>query len=152
MGVQYLSQQKYNQLKEELADIRQNKKPETAKRIDEARQMGDLKENAEYQAAREHMSWLESRAKEIDAILSHAEIVDQTVHSDAVIIGSTVVVEVQGKEKTYMIVGAQEANPLEGKISNESPIGHALVGKKKGETVIVDLPAGKQSYIIKDVR
>lgn len=148
MTIQYISQEKFDALKEEAKDIKLNKMPETANRIDEAKQMGDLKENAEYHAAREQMGWLAGRLTEIEAILDHAEIVSKQGPTDAVGIGSDVTVSFNGKEKTYTVVGAQEANPLEGKISNESPIGSALFGKKKGAVVDVSLPAGVVSYTI----
>lgn len=151
MTVQYLSQKKFDQLKEEAADIKKNKMPETANRIDEAKQMGDLKENAEYHAAREQMGWLNGRLKEIESILDHAEIVSKQGPSDTVGIGSAVTVAFKGKERTYTVVGAQEANPIEGKISNESPIGSALFGKKKGSEVEVTLPAGIVTYTILNI-
>lgn len=151
MTTQYVSQEKYNELKEELQKIQKEDMPKTATRIDEAKQMGDLKENAEYHAARERMAWLASRVREIEAILAHAEILETPAGGNIVQLGSTVLVEVQGKERTYMIVGAQEADPLEGKISNESPIGDALLGAKKGNTIDIPLPAGIQTYTIKDI-
>ncbi len=152
MTTQYLSQEKFDQLKEELQTIQKTEMPATAVRIDEAKQMGDLKENAEYHAARERMGWLAGRVREIEAILANAEIMETSTGGDLVRIGSTVVVEVNGKERTYTIVGAQEADPLEGKISNESPIGEALLGAKQGEQIEVELPAGMQTYIVQKIQ
>ena len=152
IDTQYISQEKKDALLEELEDIRKNKIPTTAKRIDEARQMGDLSENAEYHAAREDMAWTQSRAKEIEHILSNSQLVDDSVKSDVVGIGSTIIVEGNGKEKEFTIVGAHEADPLSGKISNESPMGEAFFGKKKGDKVSVTIPAGTIEYKIKKLK
>ncbi len=153
MPTQYISQEKYNELAAELHIITTEKKQETAKRIDEAKQHGDLKENAEYHAAREQLAWLLSRAKEIEHILHTAEIASTTTGpSETVTLGSTIVVTMQGKERVYTIVGAQDAKPAEGKISNESPIGNALYGKKVGNTISITLPSGKQEVTILEIR
>ena len=128
---QYLSEQKYAALKQELKDLKEEQIPAIATRIDEARQMGDLSENAEYHQAREEMAWAQGRVKEVEYILEHAEIIEQSgKEKDGIVrLGSTLEVALGDKERTYTIVGAQEADPLEGKISNESPLGEALVGK-----------------------
>jgi len=146
---QYLSLHKLEELKAELRLLKEQKIPDLAKRIDEAKQLGDLSENAEYHQAREDMSWAQSRAKEIEHILSNVQIVSDTGSGDVISIGSTILVGVNDKEKKFTIVGAQEANPLTGKISNESPLGAAFMGKKKGDKVHVQVPAGVQTYIIK---
>ncbi|PIR74493.1 MAG: transcription elongation factor GreA [Candidatus Magasanikbacteria bacterium CG10_big_fil_rev_8_21_14_0_10_47_10] len=146
---QYLSQDKHDALAVELDELRTKKMPETAKRIDEARQMGDLSENAEYHAAREQLGWEKGREKEIRAILDSAEILDEKIASSSVVnVGSTIVVQLNGHERTYNIVGAQEADPASGKISNESPLGEALLGSRVGDTVPVEVPAGIQTYTI----
>jgi len=149
-NTQYLSEEKLAELKQELRELREEKIPTIAKRIDEAKQLGDLSENAEYHAAREDMAWAQSRIKELGHILDNAQIITKSggKHVD---LGSQITVEVNGKEKTYTIVGAQEADPLEGRISNESPLGEAFIGKKKGDKVDVQVPAGTQTYKIKDV-
>ncbi|HQF57161.1 MAG TPA: transcription elongation factor GreA [Candidatus Magasanikbacteria bacterium] len=146
---QYMSQQTREELETELKELREIKAVNLRKRIDEARQMGDLSENAEYHAAREELAWTQSRILEIKNILDNAEIITANEKKlDFVQIGSTIVVEVNKKEKEYMIVGAQEADPLKGKISNESPLGSAFLGKKKGEIVEVKTPSGLQNYKI----
>lgn len=146
---QYMSQQTREELETELKELREIKAVNLRKRIDEARQMGDLSENAEYHAAREELAWTQSRILEIKNILDNAEIITTNEKKlDFVQIGSTIVVEVNKKEKEYMIVGAQEADPLKGKISNESPLGSAFLGKKKGEIVEVKTPSGLQNYKI----
>ncbi len=146
---QYMSQEKIEELKSELQDLKNNKAPQLRKRIDEARQMGDLSENAEYHQAREELAWIQSRIGEINVILDNAEVIAAGGDgSGSVSIGSTVRVEVGNKEKEFLIVGAQEANPLEGKISNESPLGSAFLGKNEGERVEVKAPSGRQIYKI----
>ncbi len=146
---QYMSQQTREELETELKELREIKAVNLRKRIDEARQMGDLSENAEYHVAREELAWTQSRILEIKNILDNAEIITANEKKlDFVQIGSTIVVEVNKKDKEYMIVGAQEADPLKGKISNESPLGSAFLGKKKGEIVEVKTPSGLQNYKI----
>ncbi len=147
-----MSEEKLAALKKELQDLKEDKIPQLAKRIDDARQMGDLSENAEYHAAREDMSWMQSRVKEIEYILGNAEIVGGGSSGDRITIGSKIKVSFSGKEREYTIVGAQEANPIAGKISNESPLGQAFLGKKKGDEVAVTVPAGVQTYTILDVK
>lgn len=148
MSVQYLSQEKYNELEAELKNLEDEKIPTIAKRIDEARQQGDLSENAEYHDAREQMAWAQSRMKEVKAILQQAEIVQGGSKDGVIGLGSMITVKVNGKEREYTIVGAQEADPLSGKISNESPLGSAFMGKKKGDKVDVEVPAGIQEYTV----
>ena len=148
---QDMSQDKLDQLKAEYSDLKLEKISAIAKRIDEARQLGDLSENAEYHAARDEMAWAQSRVKELEHIIDSAEIVANT-GSKIIQIGSSIRVKANKVEKEYTIVGAQEANPLAGKISNESPIGSAFLGKSKGDKVQVRLPAGVQEYKILDVK
>ena len=154
MNTQFLTQDKFEALKVEREELKMQKIPALARRIDEARQMGDLSENAEYHAAREDMGWAKGRIQKIDAILQNAEIITTTdKNSDGMVgIGSTITVEVNKKERTYTIVGAQEADPFEGKISNESPLGKSFIGKKKNDTVEVEVPAGIQTYTIKAIK
>lgn len=148
---QYLTQDKIDALEVELKKLKEDTIPGLAKRIDDARSMGDLSENAEYHAAREDMSWAQTRAKEVRAILDNAEIIHTSKSKNSVQIGHTIKVKVNGKSKTYTIVGAQEANPLEGKISNESPLGSAFLGKHVGDKVEVSIPAGVQIFEITDI-
>ncbi|KKQ28103.1 MAG: Transcription elongation factor GreA [Candidatus Magasanikbacteria bacterium GW2011_GWC2_37_14] len=146
--IQYMSEEKLAELKKELIYLKNEKSIQLRKRIDEARQMGDLSENAEYHQAREDLSWALSRVNEIQSILGNAQIIVNTV-GKGVSLGSFVKVEDKsGKEKEFTIVGAQEANPLIGKISNESPLGNALLGKNKGDKVEINTPGGIQIYKI----
>ncbi len=147
-NTQYLSKEKYDELAAERENLKKEKIPALAQRIDEARQMGDLSENAEYHAAREDMAWSQSRVKQIDLILDSSELIDASVSSSTVNLGSTIEVKINGQKREFMIVGAQEADPSSGKISNESPLGQAFLGKKKGDKVEVEVPAGLQEYKI----
>ena len=150
--IQYLSQNKHNELKKELAFIKEEKIPTIAKKIDSAKQMGDLSENAEYHAAREEMAWAQSRVKEINGILGNAEIISTDKKDVGMVsIGSKVTVEVNGIKKEYFIVGAQEADPVARKISNESPLGQSFLGKTKGDNIQVRVPSGVQNYKIIDI-
>src|SRR3989339_1253717 len=149
----YLSQTKFDALEAERKSLREQTIPEVAKRIDDARQMGDLSENAEYHAAREDLAWAQSRVKEINAILDNAQVIstDQPT-GKTVSIGATIVVESNKIKKEYTIVGAQEADPLIGKISNESPLGAAFLGKKTGDKVKVLLPKGEVEYKVIEIK
>ncbi len=151
-SVLYVSSDKLCKLQEELKNLRDEKIPTIAKRIDDARQMGDLSENAEYHAAREEMAWVQSRVLELEYIIQNAQIISEDVHSGTINIGSTFTVEVNGKNKDFTIVGGQEADPFSGKISNESPLGMGFLGKKKGDVVEVKIPAGVQKYKIVKVQ
>lgn len=142
------------QLEEELEDLKTNKRAEIIKRIKIARSFGDLSENSEYESAKDEQSFVESRIKEIDNMLNHAEIIDNdNVDSDEVSVGKTVTFEEDGEEpETYQIVGAAEADPFNGKISNESPIAKGIVGHKKGEKVTINTPGGEMQVRIVDVK
>ena len=153
MTTQFISQKKYTALTEELDNLQKVDMLETAKQINEAKEHGDLKENAEYHMAREKLSWQKGRAAEIDNILSNAKILDENnIRKDVVGVGVTILVQRGEKEKEYTIVGAQEADPLEGKISNESPLGQAFLGKVVGDSVEVEVPAGLQTYNILEIK
>ena len=121
---------------------------EVIERIREAAAHGDLSENADYAQAREEQSFIEGRIQEIEDMIKNAEIITHAVNTNSVTVGSTIVVKVNGEEKTYSIVGSNEANPTAGKISNESNVGRAVLGKKVGETAVVTTPAGDKEYEI----
>ena len=151
--VQYLTQQCLDDLRAEYTNIKEKKIPEIAKRIDDAKQLGDLSENAEYHAAKDEMAWAHGRILELTQILENAEVIKKTDKTDTVDIGSTVKFRTtSNEEKTFSIVGAQEADPLNGKISNESPIGTCFLGAKRGDTVIANTPAGEQKYEILEIK
>lgn len=148
---QFISQTRFDEFSVELKELKLEKIPAIAKRIDEARQMGDLSENAEYHSARDEMAWAQTRVKELEHILSSAQIVSKKGSSDTVEVGSSIVVKANDKKREYTIVGAHEADPLNGLISNESPLGQAFIGKKKGDKVEVTVPAGTQEYKILEI-
>ncbi len=134
------------ELEAELVTLK-GRRGEIADKIAEARNYGDLSENAEYDTAREDQALVESRIAEIEDILANAEII-QVGKGTKVVLGSTVELKNDGKTATYSVVGPVEADPLEGKISNESPIGEALMGKKVGDTVTITTPRGSTTYDI----
>ena len=136
------------ELEEELAQLLNSRK-EISIRIAEARAYGDLSENAEYSAARDEQNVNESRISEIENILKNAEIIKSSKRTK-IGLGSTVVLK-NGKEVEYRIVGAVEADPLDGKISNESPLGVELMGKKVGDKATISTPKGDITYTIKSI-
>ncbi len=150
--VQYVSAEGLERLKQELHELKTVKRREAAGRIEVAKALGDLSENAEYHEAKDALALLENRIFEIEQTLKDVQIIeDQGAKTGVVHVGSTVVVEVRGKNKTFMIVGSNEADPATGKISNESPIGLSLLGAKVGELVDVSTPAGTVEYRIVQV-
>ena len=139
---------------EELQDLKVNRRREIAAKIKEAREQGDLSENAEYDAAKDEQRDIEARIEELETLLKNAEVyVEEDVSPDAVSIGSKVkILDVEFEdEMEYKIVGSTEANSLEGFISNESPVGKALLGKKAGDTVEVETHAGMITYKILEI-
>lgn len=142
-------------LEDELHELKVNRRREVAQKIKEAREQGDLSENAEYDAAKEEQRDIELRIEEIDKILKNAEVVDDNDGDSSVInVGCTVTIKDLefNEEMEYKIVGSTEADSLKGKISNESPVGKALIGAQKGETVEVETPASIIKYEILDFR
>jgi transcription elongation factor GreA len=136
-------------LKAELDDLKNVRRPEIAAEVAEARSHGDLRENSAYDAARHDQMMNERRIADLDSLFRNAVIVDDMPHSKgAVGVGSTVTIDFDGEEEQYTIVGAIEAKPTEGKISNVSPIGAALLGKRPGQSALVPTPAGPQSVKI----
>lgn len=138
------------ELERELEELK-SRRGEIADKIAAARDFGDLSENAEYDAAREAQGLLETRITEIETILQNASII-QAGGSSTVTLGSTVELEANGKVVTYTVVGPVEADPLEGKVSNESPIGQALMGKAVGDTVTISTPKGELAYAVVALR
>ncbi|MFA5289490.1 MAG: transcription elongation factor GreA [Candidatus Izemoplasmatales bacterium] len=132
-----LTEQGYQKLKAELETLKEVDRKQNLEALKEARAQGDLSENAEYDSARDEQARIESRIKEIENILKHSEIIASSNNSKVVSIGKTVMIKFpeQKIEREFTIVGHLEANPLQGKISNESPIGRGLIGRKKGQTI-----------------
>ena len=144
----YVTKEGLAKLKAELAELNDVKRPEVARRIKEAREMGDISENSEYDAAKQEQSYIEGRISELEEFLKNAEISKDNGKRDIIGVGAMVKIRVDSEEIEYHIVGAPEANPLEKKISHESPLGSALVGKKVGDKIEVEAPMGKLIYTI----
>jgi len=149
----FITQERLDQLKKELIEC-EEKRPEISLRIKEAKELGDLSENAEYQEAREDQAFIEGRIMELEEMIKSSIIVtnDNAKDSKSVMVGSVVTVTSVDGEKTFTIAGSQEADPANGKISNESPLGHALMGLTKGEKFTVKLPRGDVEYTVKKVQ
>ena len=150
-----ISALRLKELEQELFYLKTTREKEVAEQIKEARSFGDLSENAEYDEAKNEQSRIEGEIKQLEERLRNATIIDESVlNTKTVSIGSTVVVQEQGNSEkmTYVIVGSTEANPLEGKISNESPVGQALIGHNKGDKVEVTTPGGAVEYTIVSIK
>ena len=142
-------------LEDELSELKNNRRKEVAEKIKEAREQGDLSENAEYDAAKDEQRDIESRIAELEDILKHVEVIDESnLDTESVFIGCTVhFVDMESKQEfTYKISSSTGANILAGKISVESPIGSKLIGSKVGQVVTVDAPNGRYSYKILDFK
>lgn len=148
-----LTQEGVDELKQELEECKA-RVPIVAEQIKVAREQGDLTENAEYQVAKEEQQKIQHRIHELENVLKNVEIIDGSNNSkDEVNLGSQVVLlSDDGNEMNFHIVGSLEADPLENKISDESPIGSALLGTKKGKEVAIKLPAGEKTFKVKDIK
>lgn len=147
----YLTPQGFLDLEAELNDLKLNKRPAVIQALQEARALGDLSENAEYDSARNEQAQVEGRIKELEFKLEHCQVMDGG-NKDVVSVGSTVTIDYVDDDDTevFSIVGSMEADPFENKISNESPIGKAILGKKVGD--ICDVPSPNGSYQVKVVK
>lgn len=139
---QYLTKEGLEKLEQELLDIKTRRMPEVIERIARAKELGDLSENAEYQEAKEEQGFLAGRVAELENLVRKAEIITEQRGGDTVAIGSTITVTCDDKKFRYTITGSNEADPIKGLISNESPLGRAFLGKKKGDAVTVAVPRG----------
>ncbi len=148
MNEQIISQEGYDKLKDELTLLTTIRRKEIAERIERAKDLGDLSENAEYSEAKDAQALNEGRILELTNTLKNVTVVQHNDSSEQVVMGSKVTVKTNDKEKQYTIVSFNEADPLNGKISNESPIGVAFLHKKKGDAVEVETPKGIVKYKI----
>ena len=146
----YLTKEGLEELKKEYEELTKTKRPEILNRVSAARNMGDLSENAEYTVAREELSFIDGRIDELDELLKQAVLISNN-HSSTIKLGSTVKVNTNDGKEVFTLVGEWEADPKERKISHESPLGKALLGKKVGEKVEVEAPAGKIVYTIEAI-
>ena len=146
----YLTKAGLEDLKKEHEELVKVKRPTVVIRVSDARNQGDLSENAEYVAAREELSFIDGRIDELEELLKQVSLIEETPKGAAsgVALGSEVTLKIDGKQEVYRVVGEWEADPAEKKISHESPLGKALLGKKIGESVEVEAPAGKILYTI----
>ena len=144
-----MSQARKDELEQELNYLKTTRSDEVAEQIKIARGFGDLSENSEYDEAKNEQGKLYSRIAELEVILQHVVIVDETAPSDTITIGCTVTVKgTDGKEASYKIVGSQESDPMHGIISEESPFGKAFLGAKEGQVVVVEAPFGNIHYTV----
>jgi len=150
MTTSFLTRDGYTKLQEELEYLRTKKREEIANRLHEAMEGGELIENAEYEAAKNEQAFVEGRIKELEILLATARVIDEvSLSTDIIQVGSTVTIQEEGVDpEVFTIVGAAEANPVNGRVSNESPLGRALLNHKVGDKVQVDAPAGSFSVEI----
>ena len=150
----YLTPEGKEKLRQELDYLTTERRPALTERLRHAIQQGDLSENADYQTAKEEQGFLEGRIRELESMLLDAVIIEQgTVSKDQVGLGNQVTVTEEGEDdpETFFIVGAAEADPANGRISNESPLGQALLDRKVGERVMVQAPAGEIAFVIEAI-
>lgn len=139
------------ELKTELEELMNQKRPQAIERVARARDFGDLTENSEYQVAREELALIEGRIEELEELVKRAVVIKENKNRKTVDLGCRVIVEHDGQNHEFEIVGEWEADPLKKKISAQSPLGQALVGKKVGDRVEFEAPAGKVTYTVKRV-
>lgn len=142
----------YLDLENELNELKNVRRPQIIQAIKEARALGDLSENADYDAARDEQAQVESRIKELEYKLEHSEIIENKKKNKVALGSKVVIVYDDGEEDEYMIVGSLEADPFNNRISNESPIGVAVMGKKQGDVVSVASPNGSYEVTIKEIK
>lgn len=148
---EYISEEGLEKLKKQLEDLKTVKRQEITVRLEEAKKMGDLSENAEYTEAREAQEFNEREIAELEELVKKAVVIGKPKDKDEIQIGSTFVVKSHGKEHEFTIVGSEEADPVSGKISNESPLGKSFLGNKKGDEVKVKTPKGEVKYTIEKI-
>lgn len=151
MGQTYITKEGLEKLKEELIYLKKVKMPEVVERIARAKELGDLSENAEYQDAKDEQGFIAGRIAELEHLINKSQVIEGNGSKELVSIGSTIKVICDANEYQYTIVGSNEADPAKGLISNESPIGRAFLGRKKGEKVIVKAPKGEMECEILEI-
>ena len=149
---EYLSAEALEKVKQEVHMLKTVKRQEIAGRLEHAKSLGDLSENAEYQEAKEEQTLVEQRIAEFEERIREAVVMVRPTKTDKVSVGSTVRATSGKREIVYTIVGSEEANPAAGKVSNESPLGKAFLGKKVGEHVEVKAPAGSTVYTVVEIQ
>ena len=148
----YLTPEGAAKIQEELRHLKNVKRPDLSKRLRHAISMGDLSENADYIATKEEQAFLEGKIQDLEATLRAAEIIEKSLDSDLIELGSVVrIADEMDEHIEYRIVGAKEANPRNGTVSNESPIGQALLGKRVGDIAIANTPAGEIKFKVLEI-
>ena len=150
--MKYVSSQKLKELKKELEERKTVLRQQIAEHIQEARTQGDVTENAEYAEAKETQAFNEGRIIELENLINNAVVIFRKRKKDAIQVGSQIVVKDKKKKFEFTIVGSEDANPIEGKISNESPLGQAFLDHKQGEEIIVQTPRGRIKYKIVKIK
>ena len=148
----YVSREGLEKFKQELEDLVNVKRKEIIERIERAKELGDLSENAEYAAAKDEQAFTEGRILELRDMVARAEIINSSGRVDLVNVGSKVKVKTDDTETEYEIVGVAEADPLSGKISNESPLGRSFLGRRIGDKIQIQIPKGMVTYTILEIR
>lgn len=151
MNKRYITKTGLEKLRQDLEELKK-KRADIVERIKTAKELGDLRENAEYSEARDAQAFNEAKILELEDMLKNMEVVENKNRSDTVVIGSIITAESQGKVQDFELVGASEAKPLEGKISVESPLGQAFMGRKKNEEIIVKVPKGDIRYKVLKIK
>ncbi|MEK9130244.1 MAG: transcription elongation factor GreA [Patescibacteria group bacterium] len=149
--MQFISKEKFQELMEELQFLKDTMRRKVAEKISKAKDLGDLSENAEYSEAKDEQALLEKKIAELEDIIETVTIVKKSKNQEIVSIESTVKLKYNGQIKEYMIVGSKEADPTQGKISNESPLGSALMGHRVGDSIEVKTPKGLVEYKILEI-
>lgn len=152
MNKQYVTKERLEEFKQELEQLKAKKRLEVAQRLKQAKEYGDLSENSEYAEAREEQANVETRIGELEELVKTAVIIEKVEDNGTVQVGSTVTVKKGDRSSTYTIVGAYEAKPEEGRISDESPLGKAFLKHKIGEHIAVTTPAGPATYEIVEIK
>ena len=147
-----ITKQGLKDLKKELDKLVNTKRPKLVERLSNARSQGDLSENSDYQNAKEELNFLDGKISELEGVINNAEVVSGKNNNGEIAVGAEVTLKIKDEEHVYYIVGEWEADPVSKKISHNSPLGQALVGKKKGEKVEVKAPAGKVVYEVLSIK
>ncbi len=147
----YITAEGLEKIKAELQELKTTKRKQIAERIKEAKELGDLSENAEYVDAKDEQAFAEGHILELEELVKNSSVIKNQSGGSTAQVGSRVVVKGPAGEQTFSIVGSNEADPAKGKISNESPLGQALAGKREGETVKVQTPKGEVTYTLKEI-
>ena len=151
MSPNYITKERLEKLRQELEYLKKTRMSEVVERIARAKELGDLSENAEYQEAKDEQGFIAGRIAELDNLINKSEVIKENGDKETVTVGCTIKAICEGAEYKYTIVGSNEADPLNGLISNESPLGRAFLGAKKGDKVVVKVPKGEMECEILEI-